>query len=80
MKANHFNNFLASQCTPLGNSNKIPKNQIYIINSKPSSIKFENKDINKIITLLSIGKGHGHDISIRVLKICDTAIVFNHIQ
>ena len=28
-KANHFNNFFASQCTPLNNNSKVPENQIY---------------------------------------------------
>ena len=55
---------------------KIIKNQTYIANTKLSSIKFENKDIINIIRSLSVGKAHGHDnISIRMLKICDSAIV-----
>ena len=45
VKANHFNNFLASQCTPLDNSRKIPKSQTYITNTKLSSIKFEKKEL-----------------------------------
>ena len=76
MKANHFTNFFASQCTPLDNSSKIPESQTYITNTKLSSTKFENKDIINIIRSLSVGKAHGHDnISIRMLKICDSAIV-----
>ena len=55
IKANQFYNFFASQCTPLDNSSKIPKNQTYITNTRLSSIKFENKDIN-IIRSLSVGK------------------------
>ena len=65
----------ASECTPLGNSSKILNNQTYLINTKLSSIKFENKNIN-IKRSLSVGKTHSHDnISIRMLKICDYAIV-----
>ena len=76
MKANHFNNFFASQCTPRDNSSKILENQTYITSTKLSSIKFENKDIINIIRSLSVGKAHGHyNISIRMLKICDSAIV-----
>ena len=76
VQANYFNNFFASQCTPLDNSSKIPANQTYIKNTKLSSIKFENKDIINIIRSLSVGKAHGHDnTSIIMLKICDSAIV-----
>ena len=56
MKANHCNNFIASHCTPLDNSSKIPENQTYITNAKLSLIKFENKDIINIIRSLSVGK------------------------
>ena len=55
---------------------KIPESQIYITNMKLSSIKFENKYIINIIRSLSVGKAHGHDnIFIKMLKICDSAIV-----
>ena len=75
-KANYFNNFFMSQCTPLNNNSKIPENQIYTTNTKLSLIKFENKDIVNIIRSLNINKAHGHDnISIRMLKVCVTAIV-----
>ena len=79
VKANHFNHFFfVSQCTPLDNSSKIAshKSQTYITNTKLSSIKFENEDIINIIRSLSIGKVIDHDnISIRILKICDSAIL-----
>ena len=39
------------------NSSEIPENQTYIINTKLSSIKFENKDIiNNIIKIRSLAK------------------------
>ena len=44
-KANYFNNFFMSQCTPLNNNSKIPENQIHTTNSKLSLLKFDNKDI-----------------------------------
>ena len=74
-KANHFNNLFGSQCTPLNNNSKIPENQTYKTNTKLPLIKFMNKDTN-IIRSLNEDKAHGHDnISIRMLKVCDTAIV-----
>ena len=75
-KANYFNNFFASQCTPLNNNNKIPENQTYTTYTKNFLIKLEDKDITNIIRSLNVYKAHGHDnVSIRILKICDTAIV-----
>ena len=62
VKASHFNNFFASQCTLLDNSSKIPENHTYITNTKFCSIKFENKDILNIIRPLSVGKAHDHII------------------
>ena len=74
-RANHFNNFFASQCTPLNNNSKIPENQTYKTYTKLPLIKFMNKDTN-IIRSLNEDKAHVHDnISIRMLKICNTAIV-----
>ena len=41
-----------------------------------SAIHFNNDDTLKIIRSLNINKAHGHDsISIRMIKICDKAIV-----
>ena len=75
-KTNHFNSFFASHCTPLNNNSKVPESQTYITDSKLSSLQFEDKDIIKIIRSLDINKAHGHDdISIRMLKICDLAII-----
>ena len=50
--------------------------QRYMANVKISSIKFENKDIINVIKALDPCKAHGYDdISLRMLKICDSAIV-----
>ena len=74
-KANHFNNLFASQCAPLNNNSKIPENQTYETYTKLPLLKFMNKD-NNIIRSLNEDKPHVHDnISIRMLKICNTAIV-----
>ena len=77
MKANHFNSFFASHCTPLNNNIKLPGSQTYITESKLSSLQFEDKDIKIIKSLnININKAHGHDdISIRILKICDLPII-----
>ena len=76
MKANHFNSFFASHCTPLNNNSKVKGSQTFITDSKLSSLQFEDKDIIKIIRSLNINKAHGYDdISIRMLKICDLAII-----
>ena len=68
--------FFVSQCTHLNINSKTLENQTYTTNTKLSLIKFENKDIINIIRSLNVKKVHGHDnISIRILKTCDTAIV-----
>ena len=64
VKANYFNDFLT-----------IAKFLNFLLNTKLSSVKFESKDISNIRSL-DISKAHGHDnISIRMLKKCDSAIV-----
>ena len=49
VKANYFNDFFASQCTPLSNNSKIPETQSYVTNTKLSSVKLESKEISNII-------------------------------
>ena len=74
--ANYFSDFFASKCTPLNNNSKIPEIQSYVTNTKLSSVKFESKEIIINIRSLDVIKVHDHDnISIRILKICDNAIV-----
>ena len=55
-KANHFNIFFASQCTPLHNYSTIPGNQTYVTDNKLSSLQFEDCDIIKIIRSLDTSK------------------------
>ena len=63
-KANYFNKFFASKCTPLSNSSSLS-----------SSLNFSDNDIPKIIRSLDINKAHGHgDISVKMVKICDDSI------
>ena len=75
-KANLFNDFFATQCTPVNNSNVLPSTISFKTHSTLSSISFEKEDILKIIRNLKVNKAHGHDdISIRTLKINDSEIV-----
>ena len=75
-KANIFNKFFAEQCTPLKNDSKLPSNQIFLTQSRLSSLDFSEDEILKIIRALNIHKAHGHDdISIRMIKICDKSLL-----
>ena len=75
-KANHFNAFFASQCTPVSNNSILPLVTTPITNASLSSISFNDRDILNTINSLNINKAHGYDdLSIRLLKICDSSIV-----
>ena len=75
-KANLFNNYFASQCTPIKNSNKLPnfscKNEKIL-----SSFDIKDDDILLIIKYLNVDKAHGWDqLSVRMIKTCGDAITF----
>ena len=75
-KANIFNNFFSLQCNPIMNNSHIPNTVPYLLNERIDSIEISNNDIIKIIRALNVNKAHGHDnISIRMIKICDEALV-----
>ena len=75
-RANLFNDFFASQCTPLSNSSVLPSAINFKTHARLSSIDFDEEDILKIIRNLNVNKAHGHNnISIRMLKICDSVLV-----
>ena len=75
-KANHFNAFFACQCTPVSNDSALPSTTNSVSNVSLSSIQFKDQDILKITRFLNYNKAHGYDdISIRLLKICDSSIV-----
>ena len=75
-KANIFNDFFSKQCTPLANGIKLPKNQVYLTNSRINSVPFSDNLVINIIRHLNVNKIHGHDdISIRMIKICDESLV-----
>ena len=74
-KANKFRDFFSRQCTPFNNGSKFPGRPYFITNERLSSVVFDDHDIIKIIRALNINKSHGHDdISISMIKICDSAI------
>ena len=75
-KADIFNKFFAEQCTHLKNDSKIPISEIFLTQSRLSSLDFNEDEILKIIRALNIHKAHGHDdISIRMIKICDKSLL-----
>ena len=53
-KANHFNDFLASQCTPVPNNSTLPLVTTLITNASLSSISFNDQDILNVIHSLDI--------------------------
>ena len=75
-KANIFDRFLAEQCIPLKSDSKLPSNQVFLTQSRLSSLDFNEDKILKMITALNIHKAHGHDdIFIRMIKICDKSLL-----
>ena len=67
--------FFSKQCTPLESHSIIPEELKYLTNKRLSWIDFSDEDITKIIRGLDISKAHGHDdISVRMIKMCDSAI------
>ena len=76
MKANILNKFFADQCTPLKNNSSLPVKQIFLTQSRLTSIDFDENELLKIIRSLNINKAHGHDdISIRMIKICGKSLI-----
>ena len=50
-------------------------NQIFLTESRLSSLDFNEDGILKVIRALNISKAHGYDdISIRMIKICDKSL------
>ena len=73
-KANIFNVFFAEQYAPLKNDSKLPSNQIFLTQSRLSSLDFNEDKILKIIRAFNTHKVYGHDdISIRM--ICDKSLL-----
>ena len=59
LKANHFNEFFASKCTPLNNGSTLP----HLLSNAPtvelSSFQFNDQDMLAIIRALHVNKAHG---------------------
>ena len=73
-KANLFNNFFASQCTPLENTSKLPP-LLMKTDKRLNTISFKDSDITSIIKSLKPAKAHGADnISIRIVQLCGDSI------
>ena len=72
-KANLFNNFFASQCTPLQNTSKFPP-LLMKTDKGLNTISFKDSDITSIIKSLKLTKAHGADISIRMIQLCVNSI------
>ena len=75
LKANLFNHFYASICTPIQNSSVLPPLK-YRTNEKLNSFSVIEKDISLIIKALDSSKAHGYDnLSIKMIKLCEESIV-----
>ena len=73
-KANIFNNFFASICTPIDNTSCLPSFS-YRAGRKIKSFHVNENDILAIIKTLDPNKAHGCDnISIKMIKICSQSL------
>ena len=73
-KANLFNDFFASICTPINNGSTLPP-FAYKTNFKINSFRINHNDISLIIKNLDSNKAHACDnISIKMIQICGESI------
>ena len=71
-----FNNYFASQCTPIKNSSKLP-NFSYKTEKIVTSFDIKDDDVLSIIKNVNVDKVHGwYQSSIRMIKICSDPISF----
>ena len=74
-KSELFNTFFAQQCSLIENSSTLPTCIFPKTNKSLSTIYFSEEDILKIIRSLDPNKAHGHhNISIRMIKLCNKEI------
>ena len=67
-------NSFRKQCTPVTSDSTLPT-LLETPNETLSSIEIIASDIGKIMKALKVNKAHGYDeISIRMLKVCESAI------
>ena len=75
-KAELFNKFFASQCTPLLNTSTLPP-LTSRMDKRLSSLKINENDILSIIKRLNSNKSHVWDkLSIRMIKMCNKTLVY----
>ena len=75
IKANLFNNFFASQCSPAVESSALPDFR-YKTQKRISDIEIKEDDTLLIIKNLNYNKAHGWDnVSIRMMQLCGKSIV-----
>ena len=68
--------FFSLKCSTVVNNSSVLPYKSYLTASSLESITISGSDILKTIRSLDINKAHGHDdISVRMMKICDDAIV-----
>ena len=73
-KANLFNEFFCKHSTPVANDSTLAT-LLETPNETLSPLEIIASDIGKIVKALKVNKAHGHDeISIRMLKLCESAI------
>ena len=71
-----FNNYFASQCTPIKNGSKLP-NFNYKTEKILTSFDINDDDILTIIKNLNVDKADGWDqLSIRMIKTCGGPMTF----
>ena len=77
--------FFASQCTLISNNSVLPSRKYFKTDKRLYKLTIKEDNILKIIRKLNVNKAHDHDdISIRMLKICDSvlteplSIIFNN--
>ena len=79
-KANIFNEFFASQCTPLENNSKFP---LLLMNTdkRLNTVFIKKDDITSIIKSLNSAKDHGFDdISILTIQLYGDLITLTLVQ
>ena len=75
-RASHLNKYVDAQFNSVTNSDSLPPSLMYKTNLRLSATSFTDRDILKIIKSLNVSRAHEYDdISIRMLKICDSEIV-----
>ena len=76
LKANHFNKSFASKSTPMNNDSSLPSSIEFYSKSRPYSFNNIEDNILEIVRAFNTNKAHGHnEISVRMTKICDKALV-----